>query len=216
VSTIMILAIAKYFRTSMNRLIGVIGLLWAYPCMAVTVNTDNGQLPYEQCGYCHEYDGNSFAGNYPKIAGMKPRYLMKQLLDYKFNRRNGDGKMQEAAALLTDKDMQGVVSYFAAQKRTPEPAIRAGMDYSHARELATRGDPRRVIVACNACHDSNNPDFPKLEGQHAEYLAQELFAFKRHSRNNDDPSIMRYLAERLSDTEIRQLSEYLAAGGQAQ
>jgi cytochrome c553 len=71
-------------------------------------------------------------------------------------------------------------------------------------------------VACNACHNSNNPQFPRLKGQHAEYMAQELFAFKRNARRNDDPSIMRYLAERLSDKEIRQLSEYLATGGQAQ
>jgi len=212
----MVFSISKKLRNSVSNVLGVAGLLWINPFISVAASADSGQAAYEQCGFCHEYDGNSFAANYPKIAGMKSRYLLKQLLDYKYNRRNGDGKMQEAAALLSDKDMQAVVSYFAAQQRSPEPAMHADVDYSHARELATRGDPLRDIVACNACHASNNPDFPSLEGQHAEYLAQELFAFKRHRRSNDEPSIMRYLAERLSDTEIRQLSEYLAAGGRGQ
>ena len=107
--------------------------------------------PYEQCEFCHEYDGNTFTGKYPKIAGMKKQYLLNQLLDYKLGRRNGDGKMQEAAALLSDEEMQTVAGYFSTQQRSPEPALQAGIDYRHARALATQGDPARDLIACNVC-----------------------------------------------------------------
>jgi cytochrome c553 len=172
--------------------------------------------PYEQCEFCHEYDGNSFAGNYPKIAGMKQQYLLNQLRDYKLGRRNGDGKMQEAAMLLSDEDMQIVVDYFSEQQRSPASAWQAGTDYSHARTLATKGDPGRQLIACNVCHESSEPYIPRLKDQHAKYIAQELFAYKNKTRTNDVASIMRFLAERLSNTEITQLSQYLATGGKTQ
>jgi len=211
----MTLSIGTTLRNRLQRLLGLASILSFNPCVSVFAHAADTDAtpPYEQCGFCHEYDGNSFAGNYPKIAGMKKQYLMNQLLDYKLGNRNGDGKMQEAAALLSDQDMQAVVAYFAAQTRTPEPAPQPGSDYRHARILATRGDPGRMIIACDVCHDSNEAYIPSLKGQHAEYLAQELFSYKNKTRRTDVASIMRFLAERLSDGEIRQLSQYLTAGG---
>lgn len=194
----------------LKRLLGLVSLLCIHQLAFADFLDGDKQAPNEQCGFCHEYDGNSFAANYPKIAGMKKQYLLNQLLDYKFGRRNGDGKMQEAAMLLSDKDMQSVVDYFSGQKRTPEPALSAGVDYSHARQLATQGDRARDLIACNLCHESSEAYIPSLQGQHAQYIAQELFAYKNKTRTTDVASIMRFLAERLSDVEIVQLSQYLA------
>lgn len=211
----MMLTSGRKLRTRLRQCLGMAGFLSVNTLFGTLAHAaDNaGQAPYEQCGFCHEYDGNTFAGNYPKIAGMKRQYLLNQLRDYRAGRRNGDGKMQEAAALLSDRDMQTVVEYFSTQVRTPEPALPAETDLRHAAELATKGERARQLIACDVCHESQVPYIPSLKGQHANYIEQQLFAYKRKTRRNDVAGIMRFLAERLSDMEIRQLSRYLSAGG---
>ena len=53
---------------------------------------------------------------------------------------------------------------------------------------------------------------PTLSGQHAEYLAIQLHDFKNKTRTNDVATIMQYLAERLTNAEITEISQYLATG----
>ena len=80
--------------------------------VADTIDT-SGQAPYEQCGYCHEYDGNSKMPMYPRLAGQQAAYIVKQLQDFRAGRRMG--QMQATAELLSDEDIQEVADYFSQQ-----------------------------------------------------------------------------------------------------
>ena len=75
---------------------------------ADTIDT-SGQAPYESCGYCHEYDGNSVMAGYPKLAAQTEQYLVKQLQDFKSGKRQS--VMQATAELLSAEDIQVVASY---------------------------------------------------------------------------------------------------------
>lgn len=192
-------------------MLGIVCLNHSLPVFAENQLTDM-TAPYESCGYCHEYDGNPSMGNYPKLAGQKKQYLLKQLNDYKHGLRDGKGMMQPAAALLSDQDMERVAEFFSNQKRTLDTDAPAAGSLEHARTLSTKGDRTRQIIACNLCHLSADPRIPYLTGQHADYIAGQLRAFKNKTRTNDEATIMQFLAERLSEDEIVQLSHYFATG----
>jgi cytochrome c553 len=182
-----------------------------HPVLADTLETSKA-APYEQCGYCHEYDGNTSMGNYPKLAGQKKQYLIKQLQDYRKGQRDGKGMMEVAASLLSDQDVDIVAEHFSTQKRTLDIATGSTTQFEHAKEICTKGIPARQIIACNLCHQSADTRMPTLSGQHAEYLAIQLHDFKNKTRTNDVATIMQYLAERLTNAEITEISQYLATG----
>lgn len=82
--------------------------------------------------------------------------------------------------------------------------------------LATAGDieagKKKAAEVCSACHgaDGNSPvpDFPKLAGQHADYMVSTLKKYKNGKRANP---IMMGMAAMLSDEDIRNVSAYYAA-----
>ena len=70
------------------------------------------------------------------------------------------------------------------------------------------------IAACTSCHGPTGAgvpaQYPRLAGQYAEYTTAQLAAFRSGERANDPNSMMRMIAARLSDAEIKAVSEYIA------
>jgi cytochrome c553 len=81
-------------------------------------------------------------------------------------------------------------------------------------DLYRAGIPEKGVAACSACHSPDGsgipPQYPRVSGQHAEYAATQLRAFRSGDRDNDDNHMMRMIASRLSENEIRALSEYMS------
>lgn len=75
---------------------------------------------------------------------------------------------------------------------------------------AKAGESQAAV--CMACHgpqgNSTNPDWPKLAGQHAKYIAKQLMAFKAGTRS--DP-LMSSQAAQLSDQDMLNVAAYFAA-----
>ena len=188
-------------------------LYFNHPLSAIANGIETSeQAPYEQCGYCHEYDGNTSMGNYPKLAGQKVQYLIKQLHDYRSGRRDGQGMMQGTTSLLSDQDITTVAEHFSMQQRTLDKVSESEPDRKLAQTVYNNGIPDRQVVACKLCHQSMDSRIPNLSGQHAEYIAMQLHAFKNKTRRNDPATFMQFTAERLSDQEITALSQFIAAG----
>ncbi|WP_017007364.1 c-type cytochrome, partial [Enterovibrio norvegicus] len=91
---------------------------------------------------------------------------------------------------------------------TPETSVDLG------EQIYLAGDSERGIAACIACHGPRGngtslSGFPKISGQHAEYVSAQLMAFRDAKRNNDLNSMMRIVASKLSDKEIDAISQYV-------
>jgi len=76
------------------------------------------------------------------------------------------------------------------------------------------GDPARgktKIATCVACHgqdgNSVDPQYPRLAGQYADYLAQSLHEYKTGQRGNP---VMKGFAATLSDQDITDISAYFS------
>jgi cytochrome c553 len=176
---------------------------------ADTIDT-TGQAPYEQCGYCHEYDGNSRMAAFPKLAGQHAAYLGKQLRDFRTGRR--EGTMQATAELLSDADIRAVAEYFSGQ--VPAVAAPGGVVAPAIAALYAQGDADRGLPACAGCHGRQGEGagtVPRLAGQHGAYLAQQLEAFAAGRRANDPEGVMGAVAARLEADEIAGLTQYLMA-----
>ena len=169
------------------------------------------------CAACHAADGNSVAAANPKIAGQIPEYLQKQLADFK---ARGTAKpLRESAIMngmvanLSDADVKGLAAFYAGQ--TLKPAAAADKDLAVlGQKLWRGGDAAQGVPACAGCHGPAGAgmpsQFPKLSGQFPEYLAAQLTAFREGKRANDTNGVMRGVAARMNDRQIRAVAEYAA------
>lgn len=171
-----------------------------------------GQAKTIVCGACHGVDGNSPVANFPKLAGQGERYLLKQMQDIK----SGARPVVEMTGMLdplSDQNMADIAAYYAAQKTIVGAAdptlVERGEDLFRGGKLA-EGMP-----ACIGCHSPDGSGiatagYPHLGGQHADYTAKQLTAFREGERSNDgDSMIMRDIAAKLSNKDIEALSAYI-------
>ena len=162
------------------------------------------------CAACHGADGNSGTPANPKLAQQHPEYLVKQLQEFKSGKRP-NAIMQSMAAQLSDADMKNISAWVTAKKAKP--------GFAKDKELVTMGEriyrggiADRQVAACAGCHSPNGAglpsQFPRLSGQHADYTAAQLTAFREGVRKN--APIMMQVASKLNDREIRAVSDYIA------
>jgi len=162
------------------------------------------------CSACHGMDGNSTVPNYPKLAGRHPDYLVREMKEFISGTRKSD-IMAPIAATLDPDDFKALGAYFGAQKPTSgqvldEKAAAIG------KKLYLDGDEEKGVPACAGCHDADgagNKRFPRLAGQHREYLIEQMHNFKNDVRNYAAARLMREVAKRLSDDEIKAVAEFL-------
>ncbi len=170
----------------------------------------SGQAPYERCGICHEYDGNTRMDGFPRLAGQTRAYLQKQLGDFRSGKRRGN--MQSVAELLSDAEIEAVADYFSAQGPTLPP-IRQPVDTRLGEQIFFQGKQQPRVPACAACHGERGKglsETPRLANQLPSYLLKQLQDFKTGQRDNDVVGVMRYIARSLSEVEINSLAGFLA------
>jgi cytochrome c553 len=162
------------------------------------------------CAACHGADGNSGTPANPKLAQQHPEYLVKQLQEFKTGKR-ASPVMQGFAAQLSDADMKNV-SYWAGSQKA-KPGFAKDKDLVSLGERIFRGGiADRQVAACAGCHSPNGAgvpsQYPRLSGQHADYVAAQLIAFRDGGRKNSLP--MAQVAAKLSDREIKAVADYIA------
>lgn len=172
----------------------------------------NGEVVFngKSCAACHSADGNSAIPANPKLAQQHPEYLVKQLQEFKSGKRKSP-VMSGMAAMLSDQEMRDV-AWFLGSKPI-KPGFAKDKDLVALGERIYRGGiGERSVPACAGCHSPNGAgipiQYPRLGGQHAEYIAAQLTAFRDAVRLNSVP--MSGVATKLNDREIRAVSDYIA------
>ncbi len=183
----------------------------AAPAQAAKPDLAAGEARFTAvCAACHGADGNSGSPANPKLAAQHPEYLVKQLQEYKSGKR-ANAIMQGMAAGLSDADMKNIAAWLASQKAKP--------GFAKDKELVALGEriwrggiADRNIAACAGCHSPNGAgipaQYPRIGGQHAEYTAAQLTAFRDGVRKNSVQ--MNQVAAKLNDREIRAVADYAA------
>jgi len=162
------------------------------------------------CGACHGATGSSVNPEWPNLAGQHESYIVAQLQSFKQATRDNPLMMPNAAA-LSDQDMQDLAAHFASQ--TPAGLEADPSNYKLGEKLYRGGDPERKLPACIACHGpqgkGNGPArYPALRAQHSVYTYNQLKAFAEGRRRTPGNDIMKVVAGRLTDDEMRALASY--------
>jgi cytochrome c553 len=181
-----------------------------------------GEKKAAMCNGCHSIPGYqaSFPEVYkvPKIAGQTGKYIATALAAYRKGERKHPS-MRAIAGSLTDQDIADLAAYYEQLGRAP------GRDASNTRTAdptITPTPPANVAklltqANCASCHGPDyskpiDPSYPKLAGQHADYLYAALKAYQTDhnqvvGRNN---AIMMGMARPFTHPEIKAIAQYLA------
>jgi cytochrome c553 len=179
----------------------------------VTGDAQAGQKKADMCIGCHGIVGyqNSFPEIHkvPKISGQSDKYIVSALTAYKKGERKHP-TMRGIAGSLSEQDMADLAAFYSAQGGAAAPE-----------EPATASTAAAALIekgACASCHGANfskpiDPSYPKLGGQHADYLYFALKAYTVEGNNmvgRANP-IMGGIAKQFSHAEMREIAKYLAS-----
>lgn len=179
---------------------------------AILANTGTGTVV--ACASCHGKDGGGQA-SFPRLAGMNATYLLKQLDDYDSGTR-ANGVMQPIAKALSSEERVEITRYYAAMPipqglSGPAPALDPD---SPGATLALLGKWSDGVPACVQCHGPGGTGvgdaFPAIAAQPAGYIAAQLQAWQAGTRKNDPIELMRHLSAKLSESEVKAVSEWFS------
>jgi cytochrome c553 len=180
------------------------------PAVAAKPDLAKGEASFAVCAACHAADGNSSIPVNPKLAQQHPEYLIKQLQEFKSGKR-ANAVMSGFSAMLSDDDMRNISYWLAAKPAKP--------GFSKDKEMVALGEriyrggiADRQVPACAGCHSPNGAgipsQYPRMGGQHADYTAAQLTAFRDGVRKNNLQ--MTQVSAKLNDREIKAVSDYIA------
>ena len=207
----------KKILTSMFAL--AVSSMTVFPAQAQEVKGDAkaGEAINAMCIGCHGIKGYqaSFPEVYrvPMIAGQSAKYIAASLTAYK----KGDRKhptMRAISESLTDQNIADLAAFYS-QQGLPEGKSAAPKE---AKAASAQVTALLNKANCASCHGANysapiDPSYPKIAGQHADYLLVALKAYKNDAnqvvgRNN---AIMAGMAKQYTNAELKLMANYLAS-----
>jgi cytochrome c553 len=193
--------------------------LVALACTAPSLqaqDTDAAKLATQVCASCHGPRGDSISPAFPKIAGQRPEYLENQLKAFR-DRTRADPMAQAymwgMTSQLSDDSIKKLAAYYSGQKPAQGTAGNPKVLQS-GKAVYETGIPSAKVRACNGCHGPNaegNASFPRLAGQHAEYLVKQLVLFKSSLREGGNALIMHDISTGMSFEQMESVAAYLAS-----
>ncbi|MES2912571.1 MAG: c-type cytochrome [Pseudomonadota bacterium] len=177
-----------------------------------------GETKNAMCIGCHGIKGyqSSFPEIYkvPMISGQSAAYISAALHAYKKGERKYPS-MRGIAESLTDQDIADLSAYYSASgvtagaalpataSKQPSPAVQALLNKAN----------------CVSCHGANfskpiDPTYPKIAGQHADYLFVALKAYKMDPSNakvGRGNAIMAGMAKQYTNAELKAMAGYLSS-----
>lgn len=218
-------------KTMLRGIAAVLGVVLVSASLAPAASAGGsataGKDKIAVCSGCHGTDGNSAAPNFPKLASLGEKYLLKQMHDIKSANPAKNGRvvpeMTGMLAGLSEQDMADIAAYFSSQKRQLAGATNNAKQLTLGEKTFRAGNLETGVPACTGCHspsgNGNAPaGYPALGGQHAAYVAKQLRSFRTGAhdaenpaaRLNDESQVMQGVASHLNDEEIDALSNYIS------
>ncbi len=174
-----------------------------------------GEKKNDMCIGCHGIAGYqaSFPEVYkvPKISGQGAKYIISALTAYKKGERKHPS-MKGVAYSLSDQDMADLGAYYEGH------GVAAGASaLPKAQDDSSKGAALVKKGACVSCHGDNfskpiDPTYPKIAGQHSDYLFVALKAYKTENnplvgRGN---AVMGGIAKQFTNAEMKELANYIS------
>lgn len=168
------------------------------------------------CVTCHGPTGQGqAAAGFPRLAGLNAAYFVQQLRSFSDGTR-ANPIMAPVAKLLSAADAQALATYYSALPVVDATGT-AGAEASlvaAGQTLAKNGDWNNGVPACAQCHGAAGlgvgATFPRIAGQPAAYISNQLLVWQAGTRKNDPMGLMHGIALKLSASNISAVAAYYA------
>jgi cytochrome c553 len=166
------------------------------------------------CIGCHGIKGYqaSFPEVYrvPMISGQNAKYIVASLNAYKKGERKHP-TMRGIADSLSEQDMADLGAYYEQHAKVEPVTKTPKVPDAKVAALLQKG-------ACISCHGDNfnkpiDPSYPKLAGQHKDFLFVALKSYKTENLSTWGRSngVMGGIAKQFSNAELKAMSAYIAS-----
>ncbi len=175
-------------------------------------------LALQVCSNCHGVTGTATSPNFPNLAAQPEAYLVAQLKGFRGQGRRDPAGFEYMWGLsrgLTDAQIEGLAAYYAVQVPRRQPLEGTPTRRDGGRSIFERGVAEKSVPACSSCHGTHgegNATFPRLAGQHADYLVKQLVVFQR-TDERPEGSVMKTVAHALTRDDIEDVAAYLQSLG---
>lgn len=162
------------------------------------------------CFVCHGMEGESSSELFPRLAGQHAEYIALQLEHFKNGQRKSTA-MADVAAKLNSDEMLAIGLYFEKIKLPVTPANDSALA-AVGSYIYHVGNPYSGVPACAGCHGKEaqgSAQLPRLAGQYAGYLQQQLQSFSRRERNHGN-GVMHSVTNTMTALEMAAVAEYLS------
>lgn len=163
-----------------------------------------------RCATCHGAGGVGANPLFPKLAGQNADYLFRQIENFRSGVRTGP-VMYYQLSDLTSEDVAALARHYSGLSRPPPVSGQSRLEAA-GKKIFGEGIPARGTAACAQCHGDGGRGggtMPRLAGQHADYVADQLRRFQEGTRvagqTPEHP-----VADDLTDDEILAVTRYIA------
>ncbi|TKC89480.1 c-type cytochrome [Trinickia terrae] len=171
-------------------------------------------IALQVCSNCHGATGVSVSPTFPKLAGQRKEYLVDQLTDFKNHARSDPNakRFMWGFTHLTDAQIDELATYFSSQQVVlGDPDDLALINAGKA--IFMSGLPDKGVAACIGCHGQHGEglsQFPRLAGQHADYVMKQLEVF-RETDSRPRGAVMKAVCANMSEQDMRAVAAYVEA-----
>ena len=162
------------------------------------------------CFLCHGAEGESASEVFPRLAGQNAEYIAKQLENFKSGKRKSSA-MANMVTDLSPEDMAALGQFYASRPAHKEAAKDTQLA-AVGQYIYHQGNKFSGVPSCASCHGpegAGSNALPRLAGQHAAYLDNQLKRFNKRERNNDN-AVMHTVVEKMTPLEMAPVSAYLS------
>jgi cytochrome c553 len=166
------------------------------------------------CSACHGPEGRSVSPVFPRLAGQQASYIMLQLDAFRSHIRgdpNAQAYMWGMSSQLSDATIAALAAYYASQKPAQEKAGDPAL-MADGERIYNQGIKAQNVAACSSCHGANAEGvgvFPRLAGQHVDYLVAQLQGFQSGTRAN--APIMLGVVRTMNAEQLKAAATYAAS-----
>lgn len=177
---------------------------------ASEADTSARVLATEVCSICHGPGGHSKLPAFPNLAAQPRPYLLAKIKLFRYrsiNEPNDHGEML-GLTLADDATADALARYFASQP-PPKPMSGDAALVAAGNKIFAQGDPDRGVAACSVCHGTNAQGigiFPRLGGQHAEYVQRQLTLIQTRLR---DARVMHGIIKDMTSDQMKTVAAFV-------
>ena len=177
--------------------------------MDLEPDLENGIDVYEVCAACHLAEGwGKPDGTFPMLAGQHRNVLIKQLADIREQNRDNPTMYPFALprAIGGAQSIADVVAYIEKLPMNPEPGVGEGNDLELGEKLYKEN--------CVRCHGENGEGdnekfYPRIHGQHYNYLLRQFEWIRDGKRRNANPDMVEQI-NNFSDQDMKAVVDFVS------